>query len=195
MDERMIIVDAPTPGFTSILITACDETSCAERVLDLEVRALAELFIEEIRVDDSIPAGEIFEVRVFVRNSGQVTATLVSVRCTADGQSFGTGVIQMLTPGQLGSVTCDMQAPENDDSLLIEAEVDRGTSIDEVNETNNLKSTVVAIVDPLVDDTSSSEDSGYQFSQMTVYIITGGVLLLILTVFGMLAPAKIRKLE
>ena len=195
MNERVIIVDAPTPGFTSILITACDETSCTERVLDLEVRALAELFIEEIRVDDSIPAGEIFEVRVFVRNSGQVTATLVSVRCTADGQSFGSGVIQMLTPGQLGSVNCDMQAPEDDDSLLIEAEVDRGTSIDEVNETNNMKTTVVAIVDPLAEDTSSAEDAGYEFSQMTVYIITGGVLLLILTVFGMLAPAKIRKLE
>ena len=101
----------------------------------------------------------------------------------------------MLTPGQLGSVNCDMQAPEDDDSLLIEAEVDRGTSIDEVNETNNMKTTVVAIVDPLAEDTSSAEDAGYEFSQMTVYIITGGVLLLILTVFGMLAPAKIRKLE
>jgi len=195
MDERMVIVDAPTPGFTSILITACDETSCSERVLDLEVRALAELFIEEIRVDDLIPAGEIFEVRVFVRNAGQVTATLVSVRCTADGQSFGTGVIQMLTPGQLGSVSCDMQAPEDDDSLLIEAEVDRGTSIDEVNETNNVETTVVVIGAALDDDTSSGEDSDFEIGEMTVYIISGGVLLLILTVFGMLAPAKIRKLE
>ena len=195
MDERMVIVDAPTPGFTSILITACDETSCSERVLDLEVRALAELFIEEIRVDELIPAGEIFEVRVFVRNAGQVTATLVSVRCTADGQSFGSGVIQMLTPGQLGSVSCDMQAPEGDDSLLIEAEVDRGTSIDEVDETNNLETTVVAIGAPLEDDTSSGEDSNFEIGEMTVYIISGGVLLLILTIFGMLAPAKIRKLE
>jgi hypothetical protein len=195
MTERMVIVDAPTPGFTSVLITACDQTSCSERVLDLEVRALAELFIEEIRVDDLIPAGEIFEVRVFVRNSGQVTATLVSVRCTADEQSFGSGVIQMLTPGQLGSVSCDMQAPEGDESLLIEAEVDRGTSIDEVDETNNVRTTVVAIGAPLEEDTSSVEDSSFEVGQMTVYIIAGGSLLLILTVFGMLAPAKIRKLE
>lgn len=195
MDERVIIVDAPSPGFTSVLVTACDETSCAERVLDLEVRALAELFIEEIRVDDTIPAGEIFEVKVFVRNSGTVTASLVSVRCTADGKSFGMGVIQMLNPGQLGSVTCDMQAPEDDDSLLIEAEVDRGTSIDEVNETNNLNSVVVAIGAPLEDTTSAGNDDSFEIGQMTVYIITGGVLLLILTVFGMLAPAKIRKLE
>jgi len=195
MDERVVIVDAPTPGFTSILITACDQTSCTERILDLEVRALAELFIEEIRVDDLIPAGEIFEVRVFVRNSGQVTATLVSVRCSADGRTFGSGVIQMLTPGQLGSVSCDMQAPEDDDSLLIEAEVDRGTSIDEVDETNNVETTVVSIGAPLEEDTSSGEDTNSEFGQMSVYIISGGALLLILTVFGMLAPAKIRKLE
>ena len=89
MTTREIIVDAPTPGFTSILVTACDETNCVERTLDLEVRALAELFIEEIRVDDDIRAGDIFEVKVFVRNSGQVTATMIGVRCSADGQSFG----------------------------------------------------------------------------------------------------------
>ena len=101
----------------------------------------------------------------------------------------------MLTPGQLGSVTCDMQAPEGDDSLLIEAEVDRGTSIDEVDETNNLDSVVVGIVAPLEDTTSAGEGDDYEIGQMTVYIITGFVLLLILGVFGLLAPAKIRKLE
>ena len=63
MSSREIIVDAPTPGFTSVLVTACDETSCVERILDLEVRALAELFIEEIRIDDDIRAGDILKSR------------------------------------------------------------------------------------------------------------------------------------
>ena len=49
---------------------------------------------------------------------------MIGVRCTADGQSFGSGTIQLLQPGQLGSIICDMQAPDGDDSLLIEAEVD-----------------------------------------------------------------------
>ena len=30
MTTREIIVDAPTPGFTSVLVTACDESSCVE---------------------------------------------------------------------------------------------------------------------------------------------------------------------
>jgi len=194
MSTREIWVNAPTPGFTSVLITACDETSCVERILDLEVRALAELYIEEIRIDDDVRAGDIFEVKVFVRNSGQVSATMIGVRCSADGQSFGTGTIQLLEPGQMGSVLCDMQAPDGDDSLLIEAEVDRGTNIDEVDETNNVDSEVVAIGAP-IDETSSSEDDSFMIGQGTIYIIAGVILLLIATVFGVLAPPKIKKPE
>jgi hypothetical protein len=195
MSSREIIVDAPTPGFTSVLVTACDETSCVERILDLEVRALAELFIEEIRIDDDIRAGDIFEVKVFVRNSGQVSATMIGVRCSADGQSFGTGTIQMLSPGQMGSVICDMQAPNGDDSIIIEAEVDRGTNIDEVDETNNIRSETVAIGEALQETASTEDDDSFEVGQTTVYVIAGVVLLMIIALFGFLAPPKIKKLE
>jgi len=119
---------------------------------------------------------------------------MIGVRCSADGQSFGTGTIQLLEPGQMGSVLCDMQAPDGDDSLLIEAEVDRGTNIDEVDETNNVDSEVVAIGAP-IDETSSSEDDSFMIGQGTIYIIAGVILLLIATVFGVLAPPKIKKPE
>lgn len=195
MDSRQILVDAPTPGFTSVLITACDESNCVERILDLEVRALAELFIEEIRVNEDIRAGEIFEVKVFVRNSGQVTATMVGVRCTADGQSFGSGIIQFLEPGQMGSVTCDMQAPYGDDSLLIEAEVDRGTSIDEVDETNNIESIILAIGEPVEQKSKSSDDDSLDIEQSTIYIVAAFILLFIAIIFFALAPPKIKNLE
>lgn len=195
MSSREIIVDAPTPGFTSVLVTACDETSCVERILDLEVRALAELFIEEIRIDDDIRAGDIFEVKVFVRNSGQVSATMIGVRCSADGQSFGTGTIQMLSPGQMGSVICDMQAPNGDDSIIIEAEVDRGTNIDEVDETNNIRSETVAIGETLQETASTEDDDSFEVGQTTVYVIAGVILLMIIALFGFLAPPKIKKLE
>ena len=53
----------------------------------------------------------------------------------------------------MGSVICDMQAPDGDDSLIIEAEVDRGTNIDEVDETNNVETKTIAIGAPLQDKT------------------------------------------
>ena len=195
MDNRQLIIDAPTPGFTSVLVTACDEANCVERILDLEVRALAELYVEEIRIDEEVRAGDIFEVKVFVRNSGQVQATMIGVRCTADGQSFGSGTIQLLAPGQLGSVVCDMQAPYGDDSLLIEAEVDRGTSIDEVDEENNVKSTLVTIGDAIEDTTKSDDDSSISLGPSAVYIAAGLILAFIAAIFVAIAPPKIKKLE
>ncbi len=195
MENRQLIIDAPTPGFTSVLVTACDESNCVERVLDLEVRALAELYVEEIRIDEEVRSGEIFEVKVFVRNSGQVQASMIGVRCTADGQSFGSGTIQLLQPGQMGSVICDMQAPADDDSLLIEAEVDRGTSIDEVNEDNNVESILVTIGDAIKDTSRSDDDSSISIGPSAVYIAAGLILAFIAAVFVALAPPKIKKLE
>ena len=194
MNNRQIVVDAPTPGFTSVLVTACDESNCVERVLDLEVRALAELYVEEIRIDEDIRAGEIFEVKVFIRNSGQVKATWIDVRCTADGQSFGNGVIQLLEPGQMGSVICDMQAPDGDDSLLIEAEVDRGTSVDEVDETNNVDSILVSINDAIIEESKSDDDS-IDLSQNSIYVTAAIILVAIIAIFMAFAPPKIKKLE
>ena len=134
-------------------------------------------------------------VKVFVRNSGQVQASMIGVRCTADGQSFGSGTIQLLQPGQMGSVICDMQAPANDDSLLIEAEVDRGTSIDEVNEDNNVESILVTIGDAIKDTSRSDDDSSISIGPSAVYIAAGLILAFIAAVFVALAPPKIKKLE
>ena len=195
MSNRQLIIDAPTPGFTSVLVTACDESNCVDRILDLEVRALAELYIEEIRIEEEITAGEIFEVKVFVRNSGQVKATMIGVRCTADGQSFGSGTIQLLEPGQLGSIICDMEAPQGDDSLIIMAEVDRGTSIDEVDEDNNLNSTLVTIGEAIEDDSKSDDGSSINIGPNTIYIASALILVFISIIFVALAPPKIKKLE
>ena len=195
MNQREILVNPPTPGFTSVLITACDETNCVDRVLELEVRALSELYIEEIRIDDDVRAGDIFEVKVFVRNSGQVSATLVGVRCTADGQTFGNGVIQILEAGQLGFVTCDMQAPSDDDSLIIEAEVDRSRNVDEVDEDNNLMTEIISIGKAIDEEPKSDTGIDIDVGKNAIYIGSALVLIIIIAIFAALAPPKIKKLE
>ncbi|MGB1589050.1 MAG: CARDB domain-containing protein [Candidatus Poseidoniaceae archaeon] len=194
MQVRNITVNAPVPGFTSVLVTACDLTNCVEKVLDLEVRALSELFVEEIRINDGIRAGDVFDVKVFVRNSGQVTATMVSVRCTADEQTFGSGTIQVLEPGQMGSVICSMKAPEDDSSLIIEAEVDRGTTIDEVDETNNVGTVVIGIGEALQQETSSGSE-GFDLGSGSIYTLSIVLVIVIIGLFGLLAPSKIKKVE
>ena len=119
---------------------------------------------------------------------------MVSVRCTADAQTFGTGVIQVLEPGQMGSIICSMKAPTNDNSLIIEAEVDRGTSIDEVDETNNVASEIIGIGKAVEDRTSSDSDS-FDIGEDSTLVISIVFIVILIGAFGLFAPAKIKKVE
>ena len=199
LSERLILIDAPTPGFTSVLVTACDSSGCVERIIDLEVRALPDLSIEELRLNkENVRADDIVEIKVMVRNSGQVSATMIGVRCLVDGATIGTGTIPVLQPGELGTITCDWQVPQNDNSALVEVVVDRGTEIDETNEENNAAELIIGIA-PAEDGTPSDDTGSSQgetgISQTTIWIGTAGALLLMLALFGLLAPSKIRKIE
>jgi hypothetical protein len=88
-----------------------------------------------------------------------------------------------------------MQAPDGDDSILIEAEVDRGTNIDESDENNNIETKVIAIGVATEDPTNSQDDGGMEIGQGSIYAISAGVLFLVLALFGLLAPAKVKKIE
>ena len=134
-------------------------------------------------------------MKVFVRNSGQVSATMIGVRCSADSQSFGSGTIQLLEAGQLGFIVCDMQAPYGDDSLIIEAEVDRGTSIDEVDETNNINSEIIVIGEEVEEKPNSESDDSIEVGQNAIYIGSALVIVLIIAIFVAIAPPKIKNLE
>ena len=195
MENRIISINAPTPGFTSILVTACDEENCVERILDLEVRALAELSIEEIRIKDNIREGDVFEVEIFVRNSGQISASNVGLRCYVDDTLFGSPSIVTLTPGELEKAVCDIQAPYDDDSVIIKVEVDRSMTVDEVDESNNIKIEVIPILEDGNANMKSGNDDSFSINQTSTYIATGVILLIILSLFGLLAPAKLKKLE
>jgi hypothetical protein len=192
MSERQIIVDSPTPGFTSILVTACDSTSCVTRIIDLEVRSLAELYIEEIRIPENVHAGDIIQIKTMVRNSGEVTASQFGIRCRADGNTIGSGNIQYLMSGDLGSIVFDWQVPENDDSVIIEIELDRGNEIDEIDENNNVDSVVITISpsEEIIEEKSSE-----MIGTTSIYIVASGILLLIIALFGLFAPSKIKKIE
>ena len=65
-----------------VIVTLCDQTSCVNQTLVLEVLTLAELFIEEIVVDKSeVTEGDVVPVKIYIRNSGNSEATIISIRC------------------------------------------------------------------------------------------------------------------
>jgi subtilase family serine protease len=176
------------------LVTACDASNCVERVIDLEVKALPDLIIEEIRTDNLNPVpGDILAIKVMVRNSGQVKAEMISVRCLVDDSTIDIGTIPILNPGELGSVSCDMQVPQDDSVIRLSAIVDIGEEIDEKIEDNNEGELILAIgsTDIAINDDVES----FTLPSAVAWGSTIAVVLLIITLFAFFAPSKIKRLD
>ena len=198
-----LLITAPTPGYTSVELTLCDETTCVERVLDLDVRSLPDLRIDSVVVGEGSADGTFVELteielgsyvtaRIYVENDGFVNAEMVTIRCTVNGVVGDIATITTLEPGAMSIATCEFQAPVEGQLIRVDAIVDGGELIDEGDETNNEGSkNLVLIESSVVADVNSDE----ALSTTTIWIISIIALVVIIGGFTFLAPAKIRKYE
>ena len=194
LDTGYITVSAPSPGLiVPVEINICDQNTCVQRILDLEVQSLPDLEIEEILVtDQEIFHRDIIPVSVYVRNSGEAEATLISVRCQQGVDLIDIQTISILLAGELAVVTCEWQVPEGIQSTVISIEIDRGGDIIEGNEDNNQAEIIVQVSEQNNEDSASS---GFQLSGSSVWIITVIALVIIIGIFTLLTPSKIRKIN
>ena len=200
-DKTWAVVDLSTstitvnpPSLSSsvpIIVTLCDESSCVNRTMLLEVLTLAELSIEQIVITpESVREGDLVGVRVYVRNSGQEEASSISVRCQNGNNLIAIRTISILQPGELGGVTCDWLVSQSGLNT-ISVEVDRANEVSEGDENNNIQSVSVEVLDSNSDKTSSSDS----IEATTVWIATFIGLAIIIGLFTVLAPSKIKKLD
>ena len=194
LDSGYITIIAPSAGLiVPVEVNICDQNTCVQRILDLEVQSLADLEVEDIIISqDEVFQEDLLPIRVYVRNSGDVEASLVSVRCQNGNELIDLETISILQPGELGVVTCEWQVPEEIYNANITVELDRGGIIPEGNETNNIKSILIDIKEKAEQDSSSSK---FDVSSSTVWLITIIVLVLIVGLFRFVAPPKIRKIN
>ncbi|MCP2504525.1 MAG: hypothetical protein NLN65_04460 [Candidatus Poseidoniaceae archaeon] len=192
--NKTLTVNAPTPGFSSVLISLCDQTSCHERILDLEVLALPDLYVEEIDIgDDIIRSGDIVSIRVLVRNIGQAEASMISVRCEANSELIDFETLPSLQPGTVAYVTCDWRVPDGKEQIQIRAIIDRGLEIKEGQEDNN-EGLLAVVIEPALTSDNLNSNSG-QISDGVFVGLTAFAILAIGGIFIFLTPAKIKKLE
>jgi len=192
--NKTMTVNAQSPGFTSILISLCDQTSCHERILDLEVLALPDLYVEEIDLgDDVIRSGDIVSIRVLIRNDGQADASLISVRCESNSELIDFQTLPLLQPGKLAYVTCDWQVPEDKEQVQIRAVIDRGLEIKEGREDNN-EGLIAVTIEPQLSSFDANSNSNL-ISDEVFWGLSVVVFLAIICTFVFLTPAKIKKLE
>jgi hypothetical protein len=192
--DQTLTITAPVSGFTSILVTLCDQSTCSERILDLEVLALPDLVVEEIDIgQDSIQAGDVHSIRILVRNIGQAQASMVSVRCESNAQLIDLATLPILDPGQVDYVVCQWQVPDSESQVQIKAIIDRGLEIDEGQEDNNQ-----AVLAVTIEPSAGADGADSQSSAVSDGMFWGGTVVLILGIaalFLFLTPAKIKKIE
>ena len=202
LDAETLTLTAPTPGYTSVLLTLCDSTSCSERILDLHVVSLPDLEVTDLVVGDdssgivveseSAENGQFLKARVYVANYGYANAEMVTIRCIINGQTADIATITTLGPGEIAVAECSFQTPIGGDFLLINAIVDGGQVIDERNESNNEMEKTLTLVQP---ENTDQEDVASGVSTTTIYVGSLITLIVIIAGFRFLAPAKIRKYD
>ena len=191
--NNVLTVIPPVVGFHTVLVAVCDQTSCTEREVDLEVRALPDLLVESMDFgDDDLQQGESMSMRVLVRNQGQAEAMSVSVRCQTDEQLIAVHTIPLIEPGGLQAVVCDWQVPVGVSVLRFSAVVDRGLQIPEGNEANNELEQLVAVAEPRQGEQDGAEGIFTpEFARVGAVVLGIGILGIILYMM----PAKIKKIE
>ena len=190
--SNVLAVTPPTVGFHTVLLSVCDQTTCTEREIDLEVMALADLTIESIDFGaDELTQGEVIAMRVLVRNQGQESAMMVSVRCETGDQLIAVAIIPEIQPGELRAVVCDWQIPQDAKVIRFHAVVDKGLSIPEGNEDNNDLEQLMSITELL--DVNNEQETGASGQALMIGSIMLSFALLALLIYMM--PAKIKKIE
>jgi hypothetical protein len=117
---------------------------------------------------------------------------MVSVRCQTDEQLIGVGVIPLIQPGELQSISCDWQIPMDANVLRFSAVVDRGLEIQESDESNNVLEQLVPVAERVDED---GEETGGLFTGRTAAF---GAVLLVLALLGLIVmfmPPKIKKIQ
>lgn len=76
--------------------------------------------------------------------------------------------------------------------MTVKAIVDGGQIIDERNESNNEKETILSLVEPVLSDKGGT-DSG--ISKTAIYVGSVVALILIIACFTFFAPAKVRQYD
>ncbi|MBC28332.1 MAG: hypothetical protein CMB26_01300 [Euryarchaeota archaeon] len=190
-------------GRKTVTIKVTDGVNEIEQTTDLIVTQRADLWVQSIDIlnqntgGSTVSEGNAIEIYVYVRNSGNSIAQPVTIRCSVNGQTFGTPQIAMMSPGDLSSAVCDQWGllDVQPGEVLLEVEIDWTGDIDETNEVNNVWSGTI-VVNPAQSDADETANADGALSAYSSYLWVGVVILGLLGILVfMYGPNQIQKIE
>ena len=201
LDANNNLVLAPTSvGSFDITITISDGTNVVTESLSVLVTSDPDLVIESVEVEGEVSGqierGQVTSIKVWVRNDGLSTASLVTVRCYDGLTLINTSVpIPVIEAGGLRAATCVWLVPAAVGDVSLRVYVDPTYDILEVSETNNeYHSTIEVISGDTGDGNPGSETSGgVEAPSKTMVYVFAAVIGLGAIIAMQLGPGRIRR--
>jgi hypothetical protein len=201
IDANNDLVLTPTSvGSFDITITISDGTNVVTESLSVLATSDPDLVIESVEVEGEVAGqierGQVTSIKVWVRNDGLSTASLVTVRCY-DGQTLinTSAPIPVLEAGGLRAATCVWLVPAAVGDVSLRVYVDPTYDILEVSETNNeYHSTIEVIsVDAGAGDSGSGDSGGVKAPSKSMVYVFAAVIGLGAIIAMQLGPGRIRR--
>jgi hypothetical protein len=201
IDANNDLVLAPTSvGSFDITITISDGTNVVTESLSVLATSDPDLVIESVEVEGEVAGqierGQVTSIKVWVRNDGLSTASLVTVRCY-DGQTLiNTSVpIPVIEAGGLRAATCVWLVPAAEGDVSLRVYVDPTYDILEVSETNNEYHSIIEVisVDAGAGDSGSGASGGVKAPSKSMVYVFAAVIGLGAIIAMQLGPGRIRR--
>lgn len=194
IEDGHLILTPIMPGSSLLVITVGDDNVYIDTEIDVIVRALPLLMIDEVSslhddLNQELPPNTLIDITTTVWNQGEGAAFDISVSCHVDHILYATIRLPLIEANSPSQVTCSLPTPSEPGEFTIFVEVESNNQV--IDPSSSLEYTVVATV-------KSHDDK----SGVLEAILSGGntTIALLIGLFSMvcaaalyLGPNKVRK--
>jgi len=184
-----------SPGTFDVLITFSDGATTFNEYLTILATADPDLVIEQVDYESTdMKVGSLVEIKVWVRNEGLSSASLVTVRCYNEQTLIDSANITHVEQGGLSSTSCYWQLPNEVGNTNLRVYVDPTYDILEVSELNNEYSTTIEILpSDVLNGASDSNGNNEPIIPNNMVWILSIIVIVGAFIAMQLGPGKIRR--
>ena len=192
--DSHLVLTPVFPGSSLLIITVGDGNVFVTTEIDVIVRALPLLMIDEVTslnddLSQELSPGTLFDLSTTVWNQGEGTAFDIDVYCHVEGILFQTVRIPIIQPNSPAQVTCAVPSPTEPGEFTISVEIDSKNQV--IDSSSQLEYGIVATVE------GPDEESGIFDTILSSNNTTMAILIILFSVFcGValyLGPNRVRK--
>ena len=155
IDDSHLVLTPVVPGSSLLVITVGDGNAYIDIEIDVIVRALPLLMIDDVSsfnddLNEELPPGTLIDLSTTVWNQGEGAAFDIDVSCHVDGILYQNIRIPLIEPNSPAQVTCAIPAPTEQGEFTISVEIESKNQV--IDPSSSLQYSIVAAVEGPIDE-------------------------------------------